>query len=66
HARPWTFLLQPLREFCHRYVRLQGFRDGPYGLLLCLLVAYYYGWVATWRLARLGRRGTRGNRTGPA
>ncbi|MFH1084960.1 MAG: glycosyltransferase family 2 protein, partial [Chloroflexota bacterium] len=47
HARPWTFLLQPLREFCHRYVRLQGFRDGPYGLLLCLLVAYYYGWVAT-------------------
>ena len=54
--KPWTFVLQPLREFWRHYVRLHGYQDGLHGLLLCLLVAYYYGWVTTWRLARLWRK----------
>ena len=32
---------QPLREFWRRYISLQGYREGPLGLLLCLLLAYY-------------------------
>ena len=32
---------QPLREFGRRYVGLQGYREGPLGLLLCVLLAYY-------------------------
>src|SRR5438045_3584085 len=34
---------QPLREFWRRYIGLQGYREGPIGLLLCLLLAYYAG-----------------------
>lgn len=51
----WTYLLQPLREFHRRYIRLQGYRDGWFGLWLCLAVAYYYGWCVTVRLGRLWR-----------
>ena len=34
---------QPAREFWRRYVTLQGYREGPLGVLLCLLLAYYAG-----------------------
>lgn len=40
---------QPLREFHRRFVRMGGFREGPLGLALCLLLAYYAGravWLA--------------------
>jgi len=29
------------REFAHKYIRLQGWRDGWYGLISALLLAYY-------------------------
>jgi len=54
--KPWTFVLQPLREFWRRYATLGGFRDGLWGFLLCFLVAYCYGFCATLELARLWRR----------
>ena len=54
--KPWTFVLQPLREFWRRYVTLDGFRDGIWGFLLCSLVAYYYGFSVTLELARLWHR----------
>lgn len=53
--RPHNFVLQPLREFRRRYVTLQGYRDGRLGLKLCLLLAYYYGFVPYWLLLRQGR-----------
>jgi len=53
HPKPWTYMSQPLREFWRRYVTLRGYRDGFCGLLLCLLVAYYYGFRVTVRLAQL-------------
>jgi len=40
---------QPAREFWRRYVTLQGYREGPLGLLLSLLLAWYAGkavWLA--------------------
>jgi len=40
---------QPLREFWRRFVLLQGYREGPLGLVLCGLLAYYAGkavWLA--------------------
>ncbi|MBC7237121.1 MAG: glycosyltransferase [Chloroflexi bacterium] len=55
--KPWTWLSQPLREFWRRYIRLRGYRDGIHGLLLCGLVAYYYGFVVTRRLSRRWRQG---------
>ena len=51
--KAWTYLLQPLREFWRRYVVLRGYRDGWHGLLLCGLVAHYYGFVVTVKLGRL-------------
>jgi len=54
--KPWTWLSQAVREFWRRYVVLGGFKDGFIGLLLCALVAYYYGSVVTWRLAARWRR----------
>ncbi len=36
-----NFLLQPLREFKRRYITSEGYRDGLYGLLLSILMAYY-------------------------
>ncbi len=53
--RPWTYVTQPLREFRRRYLALEGYKDGLHGLLLCLLVAYYYGFVVTVELGRLWR-----------
>ena len=50
--KPWTFLSLPLREFHRRYIKLQGYRDGWRGLILCALVAYYYGFMVTVLLAR--------------
>lgn len=43
--RQRALLGQPLREFWRRYVELQGYRDGPLGLLLCVLLGYY-AWKA--------------------
>ncbi|MCD6519931.1 MAG: glycosyltransferase family 2 protein [Anaerolineae bacterium] len=51
--KPWTFFTQPAREFWRRYVRLQGYKDGAHGFLLCSLVAYYYGFRVSVELARL-------------
>lgn len=49
--RPWSLLLQPLREFRRRYVSLQGYREGWLGLQLSALLAW-----ATFRTYRgLGR-----------
>ena len=56
--KPWTWLSQPLREFWRRYVRLKGYRDGWIGLVLCALIAYYYGLVTTVELGRLWRAGS--------
>jgi glycosyltransferase involved in cell wall biosynthesis len=53
-AKPWNFLLQPLRQFWWRCVTLQGYRDGWRGLLLSVLMAYY-DLVRYWRLWRLQR-----------
>jgi glycosyltransferase involved in cell wall biosynthesis len=44
--RQRALLGQPLREFWRRYVRLQGYREGLLGLLLCALLAYYAGKAA--------------------
>lgn len=44
---------QPLREFWRRYVRLEGYREGWLGVVLCMLLAYYAG-KAVW----LARRAT--------
>ena len=51
--KPWTYVLQPLREFWRRYIALSGYRDGVHGLVLCTLVAYYYGYLVTVQLGRL-------------
>jgi len=32
---------QPVREFWRRYVKLEGYRDGPLGIVLSALLAYY-------------------------
>jgi glycosyltransferase involved in cell wall biosynthesis len=40
---------QPLREFWRRFVSLRGYREGPLGLLLSVLLAWYAGkavWLA--------------------
>jgi hypothetical protein len=58
-AKPRNFILQPLREFRRRFITLNGWKDGPLGLLLALALAYYtFRMYVT--LARLGRGG-RGN-----
>ena len=56
HGRPRRRALvgQPLREFLRRYVALRGYREGPLGLVLCVLLAWYAG-KAVW-LARKGAR----------
>ncbi len=50
-----NFVLQPGREFWRRYISLQGYKDGPHGLLLSLLMAYYT-FVMYCRLRRLWRK----------
>jgi glycosyltransferase involved in cell wall biosynthesis len=53
-ARLRSFIGQPLREFHRRFVSLQGYRDGAYGLLLSVFLAYYQfrTYVKLWRLQR--------------
>lgn len=53
-AKVRNFVLQPCREFWRRYITLEGYRDGGYGLLLSLLTAYYEGvkYLKLWRLQR--------------
>jgi glycosyltransferase involved in cell wall biosynthesis len=51
-VRPWTPVSMPVREFWRRFVTLHGYRDGLYGVLLCGLVAYYYGFLPYLRLSR--------------
>ena len=55
--RPRNYLSMPLREFWRRYVSLQGYRDGPLGLLLCSLMGWYK-FKAYRELARLCRTGS--------
>ena len=45
---------QPIREFWRRFVSLRGYREGPLGLLLSVLLAWYTG-KAVW----LARHSTR-------
>jgi glycosyltransferase involved in cell wall biosynthesis len=53
--RPHNFVLQPLREFCRRYVTLHGYREGLLGLQLSALLAW--STFRTYReLARLWRQ----------
>jgi len=54
HPRPWTYVLQPLREFSRRYITLRGFRDGWHGLILSLLMAYT-AFLTTVEVGRLRR-----------
>ena len=64
--RPYTFLLQPIREFWRRYVTLQGYQDGWHGVRLCLLLAYYFGWrnyVRLWHIRRSGEPATNHRRS---
>ena len=41
HTKPQNFILQPLREFCRRFISLKGYHDGLHGLQLGILLAYY-------------------------
>jgi hypothetical protein len=50
--RARAVLGQPAREFWRRYITLQGYREGPLGLVLSAVLAYYAG-KAVW-LARRG------------
>lgn len=36
-----NFVMQPLRQFCWRFVSLHGWRDGWHGLLLSALMGYF-------------------------
>jgi len=47
-----ALLGQPAREFWRRYITLEGYREGPLGLLLSLLLAFYTA-KAIWRASRL-------------
>jgi (heptosyl)LPS beta-1,4-glucosyltransferase len=53
--RPHNFVLQPWREFYRRFVVLRGYRDGIWGLRLCLWLAYYYGFRPYVELLRQNR-----------
>ncbi len=55
--RPHNFVLQPWREFRRRFFTLRGYRDGWWGLLLSLWMAYYYGFRPYVELKRLGPQG---------
>lgn len=57
-ARRRNFLGGPLREFWQRLIGWRGFLDGPYGLVLALLMAYYRILVyrELWRLQDGQRR----------
>jgi len=50
-ARPLHFVLQPWREFRHRFWTLHAYRDHWHGLRLSALMAYYtfYAYRLLWR-----------------
>jgi len=39
--KPWSYLLQPWRQFWRRFITWEGYRDGVLGLVLSSLMAYY-------------------------
>lgn len=41
HAKPWTYVTMPLREFHRRYIGLSGYKDGLVGLQVCGLMSWY-------------------------
>jgi len=51
---PLKLFYQPAKEFWNRYFIAQGFRDGLHGLILSLLMAFYYlvTYVKLWELER--------------
>jgi glycosyltransferase involved in cell wall biosynthesis len=53
-VKPWPhkFVTMPAREFRRRYLTLDGWRDGWTGLKLASLLAFYYGFMPHWYLAR--------------
>jgi hypothetical protein len=53
-VKPWPhkFVTMPAREFRRRYVTLGGWQDGWIGLKLAGLLAFYYGFMPHWYLAR--------------
>jgi glycosyltransferase involved in cell wall biosynthesis len=40
-AKIWSPLSMPVREFWRRYIRLEGYKDGLYGLILASILAFY-------------------------
>jgi (heptosyl)LPS beta-1,4-glucosyltransferase len=55
----WRSLIgQPMREFARRFISLEGYKDGAYGLLLSGLMAYY-AWVRMRTLREMYGRGAR-------
>ena len=40
-AKVWSPLSMPIREFWRRYIRLEGYKDGLYGLILASILAFY-------------------------
>ena len=40
-ALPHRYVTQPVREFYRRYVQLAGYKDGPLGMLLALVMGWY-------------------------
>ncbi len=52
---PHRFVTQPVREFLRRYVQLEGYKEGPLGLLLAFVMAWYRFRVYT-HLARAARQ----------
>jgi glycosyltransferase involved in cell wall biosynthesis len=52
-------ILSPLRIFFFRYIRLKGYKDGPLGLALSILLAIFNIFVhlKLWQLCRVNRKG---------
>lgn len=49
-------VLEPWLVFLHRYVRLQGFRDGARGFIVCahLAVYHFYSYAKLWEMEEMG------------
>lgn len=43
--RAHNFILQPWREFRRRFITLEGWRDGSFGLQLAARLAWWYGFI---------------------
>mgnify|MGYP001281082941 CR=1 FL=1 len=52
--KPRNMILQPLRAFARRFIRWRGWRDGLFGFILSLAMAWWEA-VAYWDLHRLER-----------